>query len=498
MRKLVILLCLVFAACGGGDPASVKPADCGANGDKLPALNVGDLAFARNAVSIHRGDLVKITTGETAVLAGHREADYTTVAPALAVPTGMKCFKFEANGEYGVHTAYDDATVYVRSSIGETIFGVLDFPALKWAFLILVLVMPLASLLTWAERRQSAMMQDRLGPNRANIGPIKLKGILHFVADALKMIFKEDFIPANVHKGLFALAPLIAIAPVLIAFCIIPFGPTVYPHMVTHVLPVTPDQAQLADSIRMQIFSSDFGLIFYFAVLTLANYGGTIAGWASYNKWALLGGLRSSSQMMSYEVSMGLSLVGVFLITGTLEPGSIVLQGASETMSAANPLNWLWLWQPVGLVLFFTAAIAETKRAPFDIPEGEPEIIGYFVEYSGMRWGIFFLAEFIEVVFIAAVVTTVFFGGWQVPFLEPQGFHINGFTWALPHGIVALLQFAAFGLKVVLLCWFQLMVRWTLPRFRADQLMNLGWKVLLPTSLAWIMFTALIKLIFMA
>jgi len=500
MNKLVILLCLILAACGGGgDPASVKAVDCGPGGDKLPALNVGDTGFVRSSVVVHPGDLVKITTGDTAVEGGHNYADKTVKAPALAVTSGIKCFKFETTGEYGVHTATDNATVYVRSSISETIFGILDFPALKWAFLVLVLVMPLASLLTWAERRQSAMMQDRLGPNRANIGPIKLKGILHFVADALKMIFKEDFIPANVHKGLFALAPLIAIAPVLIAFCIIPFGPTIYPHVVTQVMPVTPDQAQLADSIRMQIFSSDFGLIFYFAVLTLANYGGTIAGWASYNKWALLGGLRSSSQMMSYEVSMGLSLVGAFLICGTLEPGAIVANGASETMSAANPLNWLWLWQPVGLVLFFTAAIAETKRAPFDIPEGEPEIIGYFVEYSGMRWGIFFLAEFIEVVFIAAVVTTVFFGGWQVPFLEADGFHFSGLGWApLPHGIVALLQFAAFGLKVVLLCWFQLMVRWTLPRFRADQLMNLGWKILLPTSLAWIMFTALIKLIFMA
>jgi NADH-quinone oxidoreductase subunit H len=504
MRKLVLLLLLcLLAACGAGDGASVKAADCGSDGDKLPALNVSESGFSRASVVVHPGDKVKITTGDLSVQPGHRDPDRTVVAPALSLASGVKCFAFGSTGEYGVHTINGfEATVYVRSSISEAIFGILDFAAIKWVFLILVLVMPLASLLTWAERRQSAMMQDRLGPNRANIGPIKLRGILHFVADALKMIFKEDFIPANVHKGLFALAPLIAIAPVLIAFCIIPFGPTVYPHLVTQVMPTTPDQAQIVDSIRMQIFSSDFGLIFYFAVLTLANYGGTIAGWASYNKWALLGGLRSSSQMMSYEVSMGLSLVGAFLICGTLEPGAIVLNGATNTMSAANPLNWLWLWQPVGLVLFFTAAIAETKRAPFDIPEGEPEIIGYFVEYSGMRWGIFFLAEFIEVVFIAAVVATVFFGGWQVPFLEPDGFHFSAFGhegWApLPHGIVALLQFAAFGLKVVLLCWFQLMVRWTLPRFRADQLMNLGWKVLLPTSLAWIMFTALIKLIFMA
>lgn len=396
----------------------------------------------------------------------------------------------------------------------KILYDILDWPGTKWLFVVLVLVMPLASLLTWAERRQSAMMQDRLGPNRANIGPVKLKGILHFVADALKMIFKEDVMPANVHKGLFTLAPLLAIAPVLIAFSIIPFGPTIYPHaytqtLDTYLLATQPTAPLFADSIRMQMFAIDFGLIFYFAVLTLANYGGTIAGWASYNKWALLGGLRSSSQMMSYEVAMGLALMGAFLVTGSLEPGFIAAHGASGSMSGSNPLNWLWLWQPVGLLLFFTAAIAETKRAPFDIPEGEPEIIGYFVEYSGMRWGIFFLAEFIEIVFIAAVVTTVFFGGYQVPFLDADGFRwggyldqahqisVGGWFLPLPHWLVTALQFGAFGAKVILLCWFQLMIRWTLPRFRADQLMNLGWKLLLPLALANIMVTALIKLLFM-
>lgn len=396
----------------------------------------------------------------------------------------------------------------------DIVYGILDWPGTKWLFLVLVLVMPLASLLTWAERRQSAMMQDRLGPNRANIGPVKLIGILHFVADALKMIFKEDFIPANVHRGLFALAPILALVPVLVAFAIIPFGPTIYPHLFfdnvdAFQLAADPHAPQFADAIRMQMFQVDFGLIFYFAVLTLANYGGTIAGWASYNKWALLGGLRSSSQMMSYEVAMGLSLLGVFLIAGSLEPGFIVLEGASPSMSPSNPLNWMWLWQPVGLLLFTTAAIAETKRAPFDIPEGEPEIIGYFVEYSGIRWGTFFLAEFIEIVFISAVITTIFFGGWQVPFLDPDGFRIGGFVdqatgvstggfiWRLPHAVVVALQFGAFGLKVILLCWFQLAIRWTLPRFRGDQLMNLGWKILLPLALANIMVTAAIKLLFL-
>jgi NADH-quinone oxidoreductase subunit H len=259
----------------------------------------------------------------------------------------------------------------------NNIFAILDNPATKWLLLVMGLVMPLASLLTWAERRQSAMMQDRLGPNRANIWKIKLKGILHFVADALKMISKEDFVPGSVHRGLFALAPILAIAPVLIAFAIIPFGPTIFPHSYTDsldtlALAADPNNKSFVDSIRLQVASFDYGLLFYFAVLTLANYGGTIAGWASYNKWALLGGLRSSSQMMSYEVAMGLSLMGCFILVGSLEPGYIVANGASDKMAASNPLNWLWLWQFPALILFTVAAIAETKRAPFDIPEGEP------------------------------------------------------------------------------------------------------------------------------
>jgi NADH-quinone oxidoreductase subunit H len=405
----------------------------------------------------------------------------------------------------------------------DTLYAVLDHPATKWLFLVFALVMPLASLLTWAERRQSAMMQDRLGPNRAAptfLPGLKLKGILHFVADAIKMISKEDFVPGNVHKALFTIAPLLAIGPVLVAFAIIPFGPTIFPESMDWTAPL--DTLKLAaeptadafdHSIRMQIASFDYGLLFYFAVLTLANYGGTLAGWASYNKWALLGGLRSSSQMMSYEVAMGLSLMGCFLLVGSLEPGYMVQAGASSKLSPSNPFNWLWLWQFPALLLFTTAAIAETKRAPFDIPEGEPEIIGYFVEYSGLRWGLFFLAEFIEIVFISAVITSVFFGGWQVPFLDGDGFRIGGYMaevvradgttqyvstggtlLALPHWAVTALQFAAFGLKVVLLCWFQLLVRWTLPRFRADQLMNLGWKVLLPLALGWTMLSALFKL----
>lgn len=352
---------------------------------------------------------------------------------------------------------------------------------IKLALIILTFVMPLASLSTWAERRQSAMMQDRLGPNRADVFGFRLWGITHFVADALKMMFKEDLVPAKVDKFLYALAPVMAIAPVLITFAIIPFGSDL---CVGHVTSVLEDPSVCTSIIPMQVVRLDIGLLFYFALASLAVYGTTLAGWASYNKWSLLGGLRASSQMMSYEVCMGLSLMGAFIIYGTLEPNAMVVAQGSD------PRNWGLFVQPLGFVVFLTAAIAETKRAPFDLPEGEPELIGYFVEYSGMRFGIFFLAEFIETIFLSAIVTTVFLGGWQVPFLEPSGFSFL----KLPHIAVVLIQIVFWSLKILGLCWLQLLIRWTLPRFRPDQLMRLGWKQLLPLSLFNIVITAAVVL----
>lgn len=357
---------------------------------------------------------------------------------------------------------------------------------IKLALLVLLVVMPIASLLTWMERKQSAMMQDRIGPNRAAVLGWRGWGIPHFVADAVKMIFKEDFVPAKANRFLFTLAPLMAIIPVFVTFAIVPFGATVCPHKLTQVL--TPS-TQCTDAIPMQTAPGfDVGLIFYFAIASLAVYGTTLAGWASYNKWSLLGGLRASSQMMSYEVTMGMAVLGAFLVYGTLEPNKMVeLQGA-------NPIDWGIVKQPLGAILFFTAAMAETKRTPFDLPEGESEVIGYFVEYSGMRFGIFFLAEFIEVVFLSAIMATVFFGGWQFPFLYQDGFHFGGtlFGWngQLPHIVVLILQTTTWGMKVIFFCWFQLLVRWTMPRFRPDQLMSLGWKRLLPVSILNILVTA--------
>lgn len=357
---------------------------------------------------------------------------------------------------------------------------------LKLALLLIGFVMPLASLSTWAERRQSAMMQDRLGPNRASIFGLRLWGITHFVADAIKMVFKEDVVPAKANRFLYGLAPIMAIAPVLIVFAIIPFGSDL---CVDHLSQVV-DQSMLnqcqSSSITLQVARMDMGLLFYFALASLAVYGTTLAGWASYNKWSLLGGMRASSQMMSYEVTMGLSLMGIFLIYGTLEPQALVVAQGSYV------LDWGVVKQPLAFLIFFVAAIAETKRAPFDLPEGEPELIGYFVEYSGMRFGIFFLAEFIETIFLSAMLTTVFFGGWQVPGLGPSGFSFL----QLPHWAVLLLQVAGWTIKILFFCWLQLIIRWTLPRFRPDQLMRLGWKQLLPLSLINLMVTATLVLLF--
>jgi NADH-quinone oxidoreductase subunit H len=395
--------------------------------------------------------------------------------------------------------AFFGMAVVLVGVVGVLLPWIASFPAAAWvldpwfqalvklALLLLVVVMPIASLLTWMERKQSAMMQDRIGPNRAGILGWRGWGIPHFIADAVKMIMKEDFVPAKANRFLFTLAPLMAIIPVFVTFAIVPFGGTACPHQ---LLQVVSDTNQCRDPIMLQTARLDVGLVFYFAIASLAVYGTTLAGWASYNKWSLLGGLRASSQMMSYEVTMGLAILGAFLVYGTLEPNAMVVA------QGPNPIDWGIVKQPLGAVLFFTAAMAETKRTPFDLPEGESEVIGYFVEYSGMRFGIFFLAEFIEVVFLSAIMATVFLGGWQVPFLYADGFHLGSHLLQLPHLAVLVLQTTAWGIKLIFFCWFQLMVRWTMPRFRPDQLMNLGWKRLLPVSIANILITAAAVLFF--
>jgi NADH-quinone oxidoreductase subunit H len=354
----------------------------------------------------------------------------------------------------------------------------------KIAFMILGFLMPLASILTWMERRQSAMMQDRLGPNRAYIAlPFtkwrpKMWGITHFMADALKFMVKEDYVPSKAHKFLFMWAPIMAMSPALIVAAIIPFGAPLCWGQLTEKIA----DGVCAQPVPLQIAHLDIGLLFYFAISSLAVYGATLAGWASHNKWAMMGGLRASSQMMSYEVTMGMAVLGAFLVFGSLEPGTIV--GRQESF-----LDWGVFRQPVGFVLFLTAAIAETKRTPFDIPEGEPEIIGYFVEYSGLRFGLFFLGEFLEIVVSSAIMITLFFGGWHL------GSTIDGLLMAnLPNWLFVAVTLQIWIAKVFVFCGFQLLIRWSLPRFRSDQLMRLGWQRLLPVSIANVVVTALVIL----
>jgi NADH-quinone oxidoreductase subunit H len=351
--------------------------------------------------------------------------------------------------------------------------------ALIKALFFLTCVLTLTSLLTWMERKQSAVMQDRLGANRAPILGVRAFGLPHILSDALKMFFKEDYVPPGGDKLLHTAAPMIALFFALMTFAAIPFGDTI----------------QIGSrTIELIVLPLNVGLLFVFAMMSLGIYGTFFAGFSSNNKYAFLGGLRASSQMISYEITMGATLVGLFMIFGTLD--------LAELNRAQGSLLWGWLpkWgiflQPVGFVLFVAAGMAETKRVPFDLPEGESEIIGYFVEYSSMKFGAFFMTDFVETILIAALIATLFFGGWQVPYLQSDGFHTPWESFhALPHLLVTLLQVAAFALKVFFFCWFLLLIRWTLPRFRYDQLMRLGWKYMLPISVLNIFVTAFILLI---
>jgi NADH-quinone oxidoreductase subunit H len=347
--------------------------------------------------------------------------------------------------------------------------------------LVLGVVMSLAAVLTWAERKQSALIQDRIGPNRANVFGFTLYGLLHPVADGIKLITKEDFIPAQANKAIHSLAPAIAMFPALVTYAVIPFG----------------DTLRLGGrEINLQVADLSVGIIFIFSIASLAIYGVMLGGWSSNNNYSLLGGLRAAAQMISYEIALGLSIVGLLMIFETVELDELVRK-QGHLIGGWLP-QWGIVVQPAAFFFFLCAAIAENKRAPFDLPEGESEIIGYFLEYSGMRFGMFFLAEFADIVIASALLTTLFFGGWQIPFLMADGFHFpGGLSLALPHLLVVLMQVGAFAIKVVFFCWLLLLIRWTLPRFRYDQLMRLGWKYLFPLTLANIFITGVIILALM-
>ena len=355
-------------------------------------------------------------------------------------------------------------------------------------------LMGFGGLLTWVERKQAAVMSDRIGANRAYIRipftQIKLvwMGLFHGMADGLKMLLKEDFKPRTYDQVAYTLAPYVVFAPVLLVFAVIPFGGVLDPGK------LVPALAHWfgGRTYPMQVANLNAGLLVVFAFSGLTILGTMLAGWSSDNKFSLLGGLRAGSQMISYELVMGLSVMGLILVFGTVDLREMVHQ-QSRTIWGVLPA-WGIFYQPFAALLFLTAAIAENKRIPFDLPEAESELVaGYYTEYSAMKMGLFMFAEFIEIAIVGALFTTMFLGGYNLPFMNDSGFALpGGRVIELSHGWVVLTQLAVFLGKVFLMCVVQIQIRWSLPRFRYDQMLSFAWKMLLPLTLANLSVTAVL------
>ena len=316
------------------------------------------------------------------------------------------------------------------------------------------------ALLTLAERKISAWIQDRHGPNRVGPG-----GLLQPAADGLKNIMKEETYPAAAYKPLFVLAPALAFIPALITWAVIPFA-----------APVPTRWGR----IDMVVADLPIGFLYILAIASLGVYGIVLAGWSSNNKYALLGGLRSSAQMVSYEISMGMSTVAVLLLAGNVALSSIIQQQAA--------MGWNWALLTIAFFIFLVAAFAETNRLPFDLPEAESELIaGYHTEYSAMKFSMFFIAEYANLVTASALIVTLFFGGWDVPFTMWD--NEAPYTWGKFFATLAM-----FSLKLLFFIFLYMWIRWTLPRFRYDQLMSLGWKFMLPLALTYIVIVAAVTL----
>lgn len=398
----------------------------------------------------------------------------------------------------------------------------------------------LVPLLVWLERKVSALIQDRPGPNRASIGFVRLGGLIHLIGDTFKMLSKEQIIPRNVHLFEYLAAPVVIAAVALMILPVVPFSDVIN-------LP--------GRVISMQALNLDAGLLWYFAMTSLMVYGVVLAGWSSNNKYALLGGVRSSAQLISYELPLGLSVIGLIMCFGTVHLNEIVRQ-QGELLFGFLP-KWGIFMQPLAAIIFIVCAFAETNRAPFDLAEGESELVaGFHTEYGGMLFGTFFMAEYVAMVVASAMIATLFFGGWQIPYLPTEkliefaplltqisfgagalvllgiaAFSFRLYTknkgrfgdirdkewliyavllvlgagaalvllgaelafgfpaaWGGPL-FAAVAQMGAMIAKILILCLVFIWVRWTLPRFRYDQLMFLGWKSLLPLALANIFLT---------
>lgn len=344
------------------------------------------------------------------------------------------------------------------------------------ASVVLFGVLNLAAIMSWVERKQSAVIQDRIGANRASILGIRIIGLFHILADSVKAITKEDWVPPFGDRYLHFLAPIIALWTVLMTWSVIPFG----------------DVIRIGDRVfKLQVADLNVGFLFIFAMMSLGVYGLVLAGVASQNKYALLGSMRGAAQMIAYEVTFGLTILGICVLFGTLQLDEIV-QAQGRLIGGWVPM-WGIIVQPVGFVLFLVAAVAETRRIPFDLSEGESEIVGYFLEYSGMRFLMFWMAEFVAMSVAAALITTFFFGGWQVPWLLADGFHFPwGSVLGMGHYWVVALQVISFGAKTAFFVFLLMQIRWTFPRFRFDQVLDLGWKHVLPIAMVNLAITAVI------
>jgi len=324
----------------------------------------------------------------------------------------------------------------------------------------------IAAYSTYAERKVAAFLQDRIGPDRA--GPF---GILQPLADGLKFIMKEEFIPVVSNKFLFVLGPCIAMMTALMAGVIIPWGNSLVIGSETYSL---------------QIADLNIGILYVFGVVSIGVYGIMIGGWASNNKFSLLGAIRASAQMISYEIAMGLSIIALITMTGTLSLSEITAQQAGGVGGDWN--FWNVVYQPVGFLIFIICAFAECNRTPFDLPECETELVGgYHTEYSSMKLGFYLFAEYINMFISSAVISTLYFGGYNFPFMNDLG---------LDHNLVTMLGTVALFAKISFFIFFFMWIRWTIPRFRYDQLMNLGWKILIPIAVANIGITGFVMILF--
>tara|TARA_Y100000588_G_scaffold394272_1_gene513867 strand:+ start:6570 stop:7607 length:1038 start_codon:yes stop_codon:yes gene_type:complete len=312
-----------------------------------------------------------------------------------------------------------------------------------------------------AERKVSAYIQNRLGPNR--VGPW---GLLQPLADGLKFILKEDVIPNHVNKAIYLIAPAAILVPALMGFAVVPFGDTL---MV------------VGREVQLIISDADIGVLYILAVSSLGVYGVVLGGWASNNKYALMGGVRASAQMISYELSLGLSLIGVLMIAESLKLSDVVNLQATGTVLGVLPA-WFVFNQPIACLVFMVSVFAETNRLPFDLPEAEQELVaGYHAEYSSMKFAMFFMAEYAHMITASALIATLFFGGWHLPGVDPTD---SSFA-------LSVLKVLVFAVKTAFFLFVFIWVRWTVPRFRYDQVMRLGWKYLLPLALLNVLLTGL-------